>query len=130
MHTQFSTTSSTGLSLNSRGEGAGVLGVQGRWGVEQVQGRFGVVFCLCLFFNQRKKIEMEKFEIKSYWLSELAMLYRPRSSQRSATRTLRNWIKKNRELSEELEKMKFDGTKTRMLTPNQVCTIVRFLGEP
>ena len=33
-------------------------------------------------------------------------------------------------LSEELEKMKFDGTKTRMLTPNQVCTIVRFLGEP
>ena len=73
---------------------------------------------------------MEKFEIKSYWLSELAMLYRPRSSQRSATRTCRNWIKKNRELSEELEKMKFDGTKTRMLTPNQVCTIVRFLGEP
>ena len=76
------------------------------------------------------KRKMEKFTIKSYWLAELAMLYRPRSSQRSATRTLRNWIKKNKELSAELKKMKYDERRTRLLTPNQVCTIVQFLGEP
>ena len=60
---------------------------------------------------------------------ELAHLYLPHISQRSATNTLMQWINGHPVLREELEKT---GLKPRqkMLTPLQVNIIMKYLGEP
>lgn len=73
---------------------------------------------------------MQEFQIRSYSLTELAQLYRPHLSPRSAARTLRNWIRRNPELKESLATTGFDPDTIRILTPMQVTIITTFLGEP
>ena len=73
---------------------------------------------------------MQEFQLRSYSLTELAQLYRPHLSPRSAARTLRNWIRRNPELQESLAATGFDPDSIRILTPLQVTIIITFLGEP
>ena len=73
---------------------------------------------------------MQEFQIRSYSLTELAQLYRPHLSPRSAARTLRNWIRRNPELMESLAATSFNPDTIRTLTPLQVGLIVSYLGEP
>ena len=72
---------------------------------------------------------MQTFQIRSYSLTELAQLYRPHLSARSAARTLRNWIRRNPELMESLAATSFNPDTIRTLTPLQVGLIVSYLGE-
>ena len=73
---------------------------------------------------------MQEFQIRSYSLTELAQLYRPHLSPRSAARTLRNWIRRNPELQESLAATGFDPDTIRTLTPLQVSIITTYLGDP
>ena len=73
---------------------------------------------------------MQEFQIRSYSLTELAQLYRPHLSPRSAARTLRNWIRRNPELLASLAATSFNPDTVRTLTPLQVSIIISYLGEP
>ena len=73
---------------------------------------------------------MQEFQIHSYGITELALLYRPYLSPRNAARTLRNWIKNNPELLLALSDTGFNPQTVRTLTPMQVLIIVSYLGEP
>lgn len=73
---------------------------------------------------------MQEFQIHSYGITELALLYRPYLSPRNAARTLRNWIKNNPELLLALSDTGFNPQTVRTLTPMQVSIIVSYLGEP
>ncbi|MEE1080729.1 MAG: DUF4248 domain-containing protein [Bacteroidales bacterium] len=73
---------------------------------------------------------MQEFQIRSYGLTELAQLYRPNILPKSAARTLRNWIRRNHELQDELAASGFNPDSSRVLTPLQVSIIVSYLGEP
>ena len=73
---------------------------------------------------------MQTCQIRSYSLTELAQLYRPHLSPRSAARTLRNWIRRNPELLASLAATSFNPDTVRTLTPLQVSIIISYLGEP
>ena len=73
---------------------------------------------------------MQPFQLRSYSLTELAQLYRPHLSPRSAARTLRNWIRRNPELLASLAATSFNPYTVRTLTPLQVSIIISYLGEP
>jgi hypothetical protein len=71
----------------------------------------------------------DKFKIKSYGYGELAQLYFPNISKKSAAAQLRRWIK----LSETvLPSLKSHGYKPglRLLTPAHVKVIIDEFGEP
>lgn len=71
----------------------------------------------------------EEFEIRAMGFGELAQMYCPNVSPSSARNTLRNWIKRNQGLENELGKLGYrKGYHT--LTPIQVGTIVSHLGFP
>ena len=73
---------------------------------------------------------MEKeFVIRSYGYCELAMLYFPNSTKKSASAQLGRWIRQNERLRSQWLEMGFKPRK-KLLTPNQVKLIVDFLGDP
>jgi hypothetical protein len=73
---------------------------------------------------------MEKeFVIRSYGYCELAMLYFPNSTKKSASAQLGRWIRGNEKLKSQLTEMGFKPRK-KILTPFQVKLIVELLGEP
>jgi hypothetical protein len=73
---------------------------------------------------------MEKeFVIRSYSYCELAMLYFPNSTKKSASAQLGRWIRGNEKLKSQLTKMGFKPKK-KLLTPNQVKLIIEVFGEP
>lgn len=73
---------------------------------------------------------MEKeFVIRSYGYCELAMLYFPNSTKKSASAQLGRWIRVNLNLKNQLTEMGLKPKK-KILTPGQVKLIVEFLGEP
>lgn len=69
------------------------------------------------------------FKIKSYGYGELAMLYFPNSTKKSASVQLRRWITYNTNLVRNLEVTGFKKGQ-RVLTPMQVSMIILSLGEP
>jgi hypothetical protein len=66
----------------------------------------------------------EKFTIKSYGKSELAMKYFPNDSPEVALKKLRNWLN----INPILRKLK--PKRAKIFTPKQVKIIVKLLGEP
>ena len=70
------------------------------------------------------KQQGEPFTIRIYGKSELAMIYFPKLSKKSAVRKLRSWILTNPRLRRMIEPKAHD------LTPKQVKAIVGELGEP
>ncbi len=72
---------------------------------------------------------MNGFHIKSYGFGELAQLYNPGITSDAASKRLRSWMVRNEQLNKELATHGWQKG-TRLLTPIQVETIARFLGEP
>jgi hypothetical protein len=73
---------------------------------------------------------MEKeFVIRSYSHCELAMLYFPNSTKKSASAQLGRWIQGNEKLKNQLTEMGLKPRK-KILTPCHVKLIVELLGEP
>lgn len=69
------------------------------------------------------------FKLRTYGWQELAMLYAEDITPTSATKRLSNWIQQNSKLQEELAETGWHKGQ-RVLTPLQVQTIVKYLGEP
>ena len=69
-------------------------------------------------------MKQERFKIRAYGKSELALLYFPDSSKESAMRSLRRWLAINNRLRGII------GKKKRHFTPKEVRIIVEELGEP
>jgi hypothetical protein len=69
------------------------------------------------------------FVLRSYGYGELALLYFPNSTKKSASTQLRRWIRRNGELQRMLNQMGFTE-RQRILTPRQVGVVVQFVGEP
>jgi hypothetical protein len=69
------------------------------------------------------------FEIKTYSFAELAQLYFPQISKKSASWQLSRWIEENPWLKQKLEAA---GKKPRqrILSPLQVKLIITAFGEP
>ena len=72
---------------------------------------------------------VEKFKIRSYGYGELAQLYFPNISKKSASAQLRRWIKSSKTV---LTMLISHGYKPglRLLTPAHVKIIVDEFGEP
>jgi hypothetical protein len=71
----------------------------------------------------------QQFTIRTYGFSELAQLYFPSITKRSASWQLKRWIDASPELKRSLECL---GRKSRqrLLSPAQVSLIVHAFGEP
>lgn len=67
--------------------------------------------------------------MNAIYLTDLAQLYFPRSTQRSAVTQLRRWVKLNPELQKRLNELHYQKGQ-RALTPLQHQAITEFLGEP
>lgn len=74
-------------------------------------------------------MEEDKFKIRSYGWTELALCYNPDLLPNSASRLLHRWVVKNEKLGKALLRAGF-CQRQRKLTPRQVGVIVGFLGEP
>ncbi len=73
---------------------------------------------------------MEKeFVIRSYGYCELAMLYFPNSTKKSASAQLGRWIRQNETLKKKWVAMGYKPRK-KILTPSQVKLLVEVFGEP
>ena len=73
---------------------------------------------------------MEKeFVIRSYSYCELAMLYFPNSTKKSASAQLGRWIRQNNKLHKLLSETGFTAGK-KILTPRQVELISEYIGYP
>jgi hypothetical protein len=71
----------------------------------------------------------EKFRIRSYGFGELAQLYFPTITKKSASAQLRRWIKLSKTVMSELENYGYKPG-IRLLTPAHVKVIVNEFGEP
>jgi hypothetical protein len=71
----------------------------------------------------------DNFKIRSYGYSELAQLYFPSISKKSASNQFRKWIKFNQKLQRELNSTGFNPGQ-KILTPKQVEIMIRIIGEP
>lgn len=67
--------------------------------------------------------------MKTIYLTELALLYFPHSSARSAVSQLRRWVLLNRELQQRLEQLHYRKGQ-RSLTPLQHEAFLTYLGDP
>ena len=74
-------------------------------------------------------MDEEKFKIRSYGWTELALCYNPDLHPNSASRLLHRWVVRNEKLTRDLRAAGF-CERQRKLTPKQVGVIVDFLGEP
>ncbi len=71
----------------------------------------------------------EHFEIRSYGVAELAVLYQPQVQPNAAVRTLQRWIDRYPGLRQQLMDAGWHS-KTKIITPAQVKLIVEALGAP
>lgn len=76
-----------------------------------------------------KKFMKEDFEVRSYGKTELAQLYMPDISPRSALATFRYWIARYPGLKERLAAQGVTP-QIKRYTPSQVQLIVMALGTP
>lgn len=71
----------------------------------------------------------EPFKVRAYGFGELAQLYFPNITKKSASWQLRLWIKASTGLTEKLGETGYEKGR-RLLTPMQVGLIVGEFGEP
>lgn len=72
---------------------------------------------------------MDSFVIRAYTKKELALMYFPDSSPRTAVNHLMNWIRRCTPLWQQLQGTGYEPT-SKLFTPRQVRAIVEQLGEP
>ena len=71
----------------------------------------------------------EQFKIRSYAYCELALLYFPNSTKKSASTQFGRWVKQNEKLQLKLLTLGYKPRK-KILTPCQVRLIIELFGEP
>ncbi len=71
----------------------------------------------------------DKFKIKSYGFGELAQMYFPSISKKSAAAQFRRWIRTSKTMLPMLEKLGYK-IGNRLLTPAHVKVLVDEFGEP
>jgi hypothetical protein len=71
----------------------------------------------------------ELFKIKSYGYGELALLYFPNSTKKSASVQFGRWLRQNETLISKLKELGFKPG-NKILTPKQVQVLVEIIGEP
>ncbi len=71
----------------------------------------------------------DKFIVRAYGFGELAYLYFPTITKKSASTQLRKWIQSDRFLSKELSEVGYKFSQ-RVLSPKQVEVIIKILGIP
>jgi hypothetical protein len=71
----------------------------------------------------------EKFRIRSYGFGELAQLYFPSISKKSAAAQFRRWIRTSKTILPMLENLGYK-IGNRLLTPAHVKVLVDEFGEP
>ena len=67
--------------------------------------------------------------MNAIYLTDLALLYFPHSTPRSAVTQLRRWITLNKDLQKRLDELHYKKGQ-RTLTPLQHEAICHYLGEP
>ncbi len=72
---------------------------------------------------------MDDFTIRAYSKKELALMYFPDSTPRTAVSHLMNWIRRCTRLQDQLQATGYENT-CKTFTPRQVRIIVGQLGEP
>ena len=72
---------------------------------------------------------MNDFKIRPYTKKELALMYFPDSSPRTAVSHLMSWIRRCTQLWQQLQETGYETT-CKTFTPRQVKAIVEQLGEP
>ena len=70
-----------------------------------------------------------QFKIRSYGYGELALLYFPNSTKKSASTQLGRWMRQNEKLKLQLLELGYKP-RNKILTPVQVKLIVELIGEP
>jgi hypothetical protein len=70
-----------------------------------------------------------QFKIKSYGYGELALLYFPNSTKKSASVQFRRWIVFNEKLINDLKEVGYKKGQ-KLLTPKQVSILTNYLGIP
>ena len=70
-----------------------------------------------------------EFKIRAYSKKELALMYFPDSSPRTAVNHLMSWIRRCTQLWEQLQTMGY-YPQSKGFTPREVRAIVEQLGEP
>ena len=73
--------------------------------------------------------DLRPFRIHAYSKEELARLYNPDYCITNAIATLATWIRTNKALKTELEKVGYNRYR-RSFTPLEVKVLVKYLGEP
>jgi hypothetical protein len=71
----------------------------------------------------------EQFKIRTYGFGELAQLYFPNITKKSASAQFGRWIRLNNSLNNQLNQSGFFPG-IRILTPRQVEIIIKTIGEP
>ena len=71
----------------------------------------------------------DKFKIKSYGFGELAQMYFPSISKKSASAQFRKWIRTSKTVLPTLENLGY-RIGNRLLTPAHVKVLVDEFGEP
>ena len=79
--------------------------------------------------NQSFDMNNESFKVRAYGFCELAQLYFPNITKKSASAQLRRWIKLSRTVMSELENFGYKPG-IRLLTPAHVRVIIEEFGEP
>lgn len=75
-------------------------------------------------------METTEFRIREYGRTELAQIYAPDITPRSAWKKLKGWIGYHPELPWRLAQLGYRAERQRTFTPAQVRAIVDALGEP
>lgn len=57
-------------------------------------------------------------------------MYNPRLTSGQAWRKLKNWIERNKTLTDELAKVGYNCSHRHSFTPKEVSLIFEYLGEP
>ena len=81
------------------------------------------------FCSGKEEEDLRPFRIHAYSKEELAMLYNPTYCISNAIYTLAAWIRHNKALKGELEKVGYNKYR-RTFTPLEVKVLVKYLGEP
>ena len=71
----------------------------------------------------------KNLKIRAYSKKELALMYFPDSSPRTAVSHLMSWIRRCTRLQQQLQEMGYETT-CKTFTPRQVRAIVEEIGEP
>ena len=71
----------------------------------------------------------DKFIVRAYGFGELAQLYFPNITKKSASTRLRRWIESDKFLRKELSQAGYKFCQ-RLLTPRQVEILINNIGNP